>query len=76
MKNNIIFHAEGLWVSVGRSGAWWGGGGGITVFSLLVISIGIFILIQQDLGLFNVESEVQESENGWKTLLSTKETQK
>lgn len=70
MKNNIIFQKACESV---LSGARWGGK---TVFSVLVISIGIFILIQQDLGLFNVESEVQEPEKGWKTPLPAKETKK
>lgn len=34
------------------------------MLSVLVISIGILFLIQQDLGLFHVDLEVQEPEHG------------
>lgn len=34
------------------------------MLSVLVISIGILFLIQQDLGLFHVDLEVQEAKNG------------
>jgi len=34
------------------------------MLSVLVISIGILFLIQQDLGLFHVDLEVQEPEGG------------
>lgn len=34
------------------------------MLSVLVISIGILFLIQQDLGLFHVDLEVQEPEDG------------
>lgn len=69
MKNKYCF-PERLWVSFGLEGlVVWGSRMRVVLqrdcmLSVLVISIGILFLIQQDSGLFHVDLEVQEPKDG------------
>lgn len=80
MKNKYYFPEAARWVSQSWAGAFgWGVGGfgergrtvpghcvWVCVFFVLVISIGIFILILQDLGSFHVDTGERGAGQKWK----------